>query len=236
MNLKRSDGSRLFLHCLSSFLLFLFSVLISLEYHGAAGRTVTLRVESGAWQSSILDSSELYNSTLWETSTKSTDNSEDVSILSRNASLLTDLRLSRRERFCAKLFGVARSPALHPYRDLLIFARSYSGLLGVARSPALHPNRDLLIFARSYSKLLGVAQSCELHPYRDLFIFSQSYSELLRATLLLSVAPPSAYRGLLRFAKRKRYLTNPTRNVPIRTFYKAKTSRLEKIVKAGQMC
>lgn len=69
MNLKRSDGSRLFLLCLSSFLVFLFSLLISLEYHGAGWRTVTLRVESDAWQSSILDSFELYKSSLWRTST-----------------------------------------------------------------------------------------------------------------------------------------------------------------------
>ena len=45
-----------------------------MEYHGAAGRTVTVRVESGVWKSNILRSSELYKSTLWDMSTRSTIN------------------------------------------------------------------------------------------------------------------------------------------------------------------
>ena len=48
--------------------------MISLEYHGAAGRTVTVRVESGVWKSNILRSSELYKSTLRDMSTRSTIN------------------------------------------------------------------------------------------------------------------------------------------------------------------
>ena len=78
VKLSRSCGNRLFLQSLSSCLFFssLFPslILISLEYHGAAGRTVTVRVESGVWKSNILRSSELYKSTLWDMSTRSTIN------------------------------------------------------------------------------------------------------------------------------------------------------------------
>ena len=74
VKLSRSCGNRLFLQSLSSCLFFPSLVLISLEYHGAAGRTVTVRVESGVWKSNILRSSELYKSTLWDMSTRSTIN------------------------------------------------------------------------------------------------------------------------------------------------------------------
>ena len=78
VKLSRSCGNRLFLQSLSSCLFFssLFPslILIWLEYHGAAGRTVTVRVESGVWKSNILRSSELYKSTLWDMSTRSTIN------------------------------------------------------------------------------------------------------------------------------------------------------------------
>ena len=82
VKLSRSCGNRLFLQSLSSCLFFfvffcLFFpslIFISLEYHGAAGRTVTVRVESGVWKSNILRSSELYKSTLWDMSIRSTIN------------------------------------------------------------------------------------------------------------------------------------------------------------------
>ena len=74
VKLSRSCGNRLFLQSLSSCLFFPSLVLISLEYHGAAGRTVTVRVESGVWKSNILRSSELYKSTLWDMSIRSTIN------------------------------------------------------------------------------------------------------------------------------------------------------------------
>ena len=74
VKLSRSCGNRLFLQSLSSCLFFPSLVLISLEYHGAAGRTVTVRVESGVWKSNILRSSELYKSTLRDMSTRSTIN------------------------------------------------------------------------------------------------------------------------------------------------------------------
>ena len=82
VKLSRSCGNRLFLQSLSSCLFFFvfFSlffpslIFISLEYHGAAGRTVTVRVESGVWKSNILRSSELYKSTLRDMSTRSTIN------------------------------------------------------------------------------------------------------------------------------------------------------------------
>ena len=64
VKLSRSCGNRLFLQSLSSCLFFPSLVLISLEYHGAAGRTVTVWVENGVWKSNILRSSELYKSTL----------------------------------------------------------------------------------------------------------------------------------------------------------------------------
>ena len=41
----------------------------------------------------MLNSSELYNSTLWNMSTRSIFNNEDFSMLSRNASELIDLTL-----------------------------------------------------------------------------------------------------------------------------------------------
>ena len=74
VKLSRSCGNRLFLQSLSSCLFFPSLILISLEYHGAAGLTVTVRVESGACKSNILHSSELYNSTLQDMSTRSTIN------------------------------------------------------------------------------------------------------------------------------------------------------------------
>ena len=74
VKLSRSCGNRLFLQSLSSCLFFPSLVLISLEYHGAAGRTVTVWVESGVRKSNILRSSELYKSTLRDMSTRSTIN------------------------------------------------------------------------------------------------------------------------------------------------------------------
>ena len=79
VKLSRSCGNRLLLQSLSSCLLFFVFffpslILIWLEYHGAAGRTVTVRVESGVWKSNILRSSELYKSTLRDMSTRSTIN------------------------------------------------------------------------------------------------------------------------------------------------------------------
>ena len=74
VKLSRSCGNRLFLQSLSSCLFFPSLVLISLEYHGAAGRTVTVWVENGVWKSNILRSSELYKSTLRDMSTRSTIN------------------------------------------------------------------------------------------------------------------------------------------------------------------
>ena len=74
VKLSRSCGNRLFLQSLSSCLFFPSLIFISLEYHGAAGRTVTVQVESGVWKSNILRSSELYKSTLWDMSTRSTIN------------------------------------------------------------------------------------------------------------------------------------------------------------------
>ena len=66
-----------------------FSIII----HGAVGQTVSVRVESGAWKSNMLNSSELCNSTLWGISTRSTFNNEDFSMLSCNALELIDLTL-----------------------------------------------------------------------------------------------------------------------------------------------
>ena len=135
---------------------------------------------------------------------------------------------------CFEFVNSAWSCASHPCRDLLIFSRSYSELLGAPR--CTDTNRDLLIFARSYSKLLGVARSCALHPYRaisSLLGVTRSCSEQLCCCQLLPLQHTGACSYLL---GEKRYLTNPTRNVLTGTVYKVKTSQLEYIVKARQMC
>ena len=53
--------------------------------------------------------------------------------------------------------------------------------------------------------------------------------------MLLSVAPPQ-HTGACSDLLGEKVPYNPTQNVLIGTVYKVKTSKLENIVKAGQMC
>ena len=53
------------------------------------------------------------------------------------------------------------------------------------------------------SEMFGVAQSCLEFLGAARCTLAGTYSYLLGAPLLLSVAPPTAYRALLRFAWRK---------------------------------
>ena len=81
--------------------------------------------------------------------------------VTRNCSELRVASLQGPTHICSKLLGVARSPALHPNRGLLIFTRIHLELLGAARCTPTGAYSYLLKIPRSFSEQL---YRCQLSP------------------------------------------------------------------------